>query len=244
MAVDSIGDAGQLALYTFVAAIVGSVLWNMGIAKLNRALTTLNGHPDWPAFIDQAKQAVRDYEQYKVVTYKGTTAGGRSPFDADHTVPSTRWGAYLHERVDERERKAAEMSFRVTLAVALVPIAIALGVEGGRMWWWFVAAVPFVWLDVALIKYTTLRTVRRYETEDLQSELESKKTSLGFAEKPGRYEHLEEEQRAHYEAQRLKQVEGLRADIDEIEARLQRLNEEAARRLSRLFALLEGEAAG
>jgi len=239
---DSIGDGARLALVTFAAAIVGSVLWNFGIARLVRFLSAISRHPDWPKFIDEARNAVRNYEQYKVVTEKGHRGNSPSPFDASHTVPSPRWATYLHERVDERERKAAEMSFRVTLAVALVPVAIALGVEGQGLWWLSIFAIPFVWLDVAMMKYTTLRTVRRYEIEDLQPELELLKARLADAERPSPQTVDAQHPGSQAEEQRVKRVERLRAEVEELEVRLKKLSDDETRRVSRLFAFLEGRA--
>ena len=236
-ALDAAGDGTQLALLTFTAAIVGSVFWNLAVARLVQFIATTSRHPDWSSFIEEAKDAVRSYEQYRVVTEKGRHGNAPSPFDAEHTVASPRWASYLHERVEERERKAAEMSFRVTLALTLIPIAIALGIEGGGLWWWSILAVPFIWLDVLLMKYTTLRTVRRYELEDLQPKLESAKTALASEERSNR----EQNQIAGQSMEVSKYVKQLRAEIDELEARQQRLIAEESRRMSRIFAFLEGK---
>lgn len=174
---DSMGDAGEFAAYTFVAAMLGSLLWNAAIARLVDWLAVAADHPDWQSLIEDASDEVRRYEEHTVLTYKGQ---GQKPsaFDAKHTVPSPQHGAYLRARVEERERKAAEMSFRMTLAISLVPVVLALGIEGGGRWWWATAVVPVVWADVALLKYTTLNTVRRFELEDLQSQLDSAKEQL------------------------------------------------------------------
>ncbi|MCA0143427.1 hypothetical protein [Blastococcus sp. LR1] len=243
VALDSIGPVAQVALVTFLAAIVGSVLWNAGVARLVRFLAAVSRHPDWPKYIDEAKEAVRAYEQYRVTTYKGSSGGKPSSFDKEHTVPSPRWGEYLHSRVDERERKAAEMSFRVTLAVALVPIAVTLGVEGGGSWWWAIVAVPFVWLDVASMKYTTLRTVRRYELEDLAPKLERARNRLAEMDGSVSPGGASPQSRAELDNDRREQAERLRANVNELEARFQQLSKDETRRLSRLFAFLEGKPA-
>lgn len=242
-ALDAIGEATTLALITFVAAIIGSILWHSGVARLVRFSAVRSGHPDWPALIDEAKDSVRRYEQYEMVTHKGQSFGSPSAFDERHTVPSARWGGYLHERVEERERKAAEMSWRVTLALALVPAALALGIEGGGLWWWSLMGIPTVWLDVALMKYTTLRTVRRYQLEDLQARLEQAKESLAAAERAPDYGTLAEEQREQQEGQRRQRIEELQGSVRELEATILLLTQQSTRRLPRLFAFVEGQPA-
>lgn len=243
-ALDSLGDAAELALYTFVAAMVGSVLWHGGVARLVRFVGVRGGHPDWPRLIDEARQAMRRYEEYRVLTYKGQSFNGRpSSFDEKHTVPSLRWGAHLQERVEERERKAAEMSFRVTLAIALVPVALAVGIEGSGLWWLSLVAIPVVWLDVALIKYTTLRVVRRYELENLQERLRYAESGLAEAEGDSGDGNWSEEQRGPAEEQRSAQIAELRQEVTEIKANIDRINKDAGRRTTKLFAFLEGEPA-
>jgi hypothetical protein len=181
LALDSMGDGAELALYTFLAAMLGSLLWNALVARLVGWLAKAADHPDWDSLIEEASAAVRRYEEHDVLTYKGFRKTPSS-FDATHTVPSPQHALYLRTRVDERERKAAEMSFRTTLAISLVPVALAVGIDGGGNWWWFTCAVPVVWLDVALLKHTTLRTVRRFELEDLKSRLEKATTQLSQAQ--------------------------------------------------------------
>ncbi len=242
-ALDSLGDTAELALYTFVAAMIGSVLWHGGVARLVRYLGVRGRHPNWQGLIDEARSVVRRYEEYSVVSHKGQ-AGGRAPaFDERHTVPSPRWGAHLQERVEERERKAAEMSFRVTLAVALVPVALALGVEGGGLWWLSVIAIPVVWLDVALMKYTTLRVVHRYELEDLQERLRYAESYLADAEANVNAADPPEQQRGEAVERQRTRVAERRAEVEALRANIERMNQHASRRASKLFALLEGEPA-
>jgi hypothetical protein len=93
------------------------------------------------------------------------------------------------------------------------------------------------------MKYTTLRTVRRYEREDLQPKLELARSNLAEAERPVDQGGASEPTRAQSEEQRLRRVERLRAHVDELEARYQRLSKDETRRLSRLFAYLEGKPA-
>jgi len=234
-AVESIGSPAQLALVTFVAAMVGSLLWSSGASRLVRFLSVRAGHPDWDAMIDEARQVLRQYEEHNVTTYKGASGGKPSSSDARHRVPSPRHAAYLYERVEERQRTQAEMSFRVTLAVALVPVAIGLGVEGGGLWWWWLATIPVVWFDVALLKYTTLRKVRRYQIEDVQSRLQSAEEALKYsteqaASTPGN----RNADRRDYETDQKSRIATLKAT----EALLLL---EDARPLARMFAFLEGK---
>lgn len=177
-ALDSMGEATKLALLTFVAALIGSLLWSVAVSRLVRFLSMRSGHPDWTAMIEEAREAVRRYEEYDVTTHKGWSSGKPSQFDQRHRVPSPRHSAFLQERVDERQRKAAEMSFRVTLAVSLVPPALSLGIKGGGMWWWSLAVIPILWFDVALMKHTTLGTVHRYELEDTRARLAQAERNL------------------------------------------------------------------
>lgn len=243
LALESMGDPVELALYTFAAAMVGSLLWNGAVQRMVRSLSVLAGHPDWDGMIEEAREAVRRYEEYEVTTTARAVAGGISPAtDKQHQVPSPRHAAYLHERVEERERKAAEMSFRVTLAVALVPVAIGLGLEGGGLWWWWLAAIPVIWFDVALLKYTTLRTVRRYRMEDLQSrisraehklESERKRAATSIAAAP----------RADPSLIRRKEdsLARQKKEIDSLKAAAELLRVEESGLLTKLFAFFEGQ---
>ncbi len=243
IALDSLGGTAELGLYTFVAAMLGSVLWNAGVARLVRYLGVRGGHPDWQRMIDEARTAARRYEEYSVTTYKGQSVSGRpSSFDEKHSVPSPQWAAHLQERVQERERKAAEMSFRVTLAVALIPVALALGVEGGGLWWLSVIAIPVVWLDVALMKYTTLRVAHRYELENLQERLRQYESSLASAKAQADSAVSPGEDPGELERRRARVAE-LGARVEALRGSINRIQEHASRRTSKFFALLEGEPA-
>lgn len=240
---DSVGPTASLALWTFAAAMIGSLLWNGGLSRFVRFLSVRARHPDWDALIEDAKQAVQRYEAYDVVTYKGQSGSRPSAFDTKHTVSSPRHAAYLHARVDERERKAAEMSFRVTLAVALVPIAIALGVEGGGRWWWSMCAIPVAWLDVAFMKHMTLRTVRRFQLEDLQSELDEAEQRLKWATTAdAEREHSDEPDTQA--AIRKQELTNLEDAVTHLRAEVKKLQDDDARLSSRLFAWAEGHPAG
>jgi hypothetical protein len=243
IALDSLGDAAELALYTFIAAMVGSLLWHVVVARLVRFIGVWGGHPNWPQLIDQAREAMRRYEEYRVVSNKGQSFGRPSSFDEAHTVPSLRWGAHLQERVEERERKAAEMSFRVTLAVVLIPVAFSLGIEGGGFWWLSLLAIPVLWLDVALMKYTTLRVVRRYELENLQERLRQAESELAEAEADSSSASLPEEQRRGAEERRQALITVSRQEVADLKTQVDRMTNEAARRTTKFFAFLEGEAA-
>lgn len=240
-ALASLGGAFELALATFVAAIVGSILWNGGLARSVPFLMRRPGHPDWGAFIDEARMAVRRYEQYDVVTFKGHRFGKPSSSDAKHTVPSTHWSKYLHQRVEERERKEAEITFRVTLALVVIPVALALGIEGRGHWWWAVLATPFVWADVALMKYTTLRESRRYEIQDLESKLDDLRPHFEALKTPPDYSQVTPDQKEAQERQRMEQRKKVEERIRSYETRLDALKREGARALPRFFARLEGE---
>ncbi|MFP7761871.1 hypothetical protein [Marisediminicola sp. LYQ85] len=241
-ALDSLGGTAEVGLYTFVAAMLGSVLWHGGVARLVRYIAARGGHPNWEEMIDQARRAARQYGEYRVTTNKGASGGQPSPFDATHTVPSPEWGAHLLERVQERERKAAEMSFRVTLALALVPISLALGLEGGGLWWLSLVAIPVIWLDITMLKHTTLRVVHRYKLEDLQERLRSSERELNelVARVASVTNETADGSATKWERNRIlelqKQSTKLNAAIDEIKAHTNR-------RASRIFALIEGEPA-
>ena len=236
-ALDSLGSPAELGIITFGAAMVGSILWHAAVARLVRFIAAKAGHPDWQELIDEAREAARRHGEYTVVTTKGQPGARPSAFDEKHTVPSAAWSAHLVERVQERERKAAEMSFRVTLAVGLVPVALALGIEGGGLWWLSLAAVPIIWLDVALLKHTTLRVVNRYKLEGLQERLRSreqrltdlKARALGASTDPAESARVQE------------QIQNAQKDADELRATMERLNAHTNRRATRIFALLEGE---
>lgn len=242
-ALDSAGGASELALSTFAAAMIGSLLWNSGVSRLVRFLSARAGHPDWDAMIEEARGTVRRYEEYDVTTYKGSSGGKPSPTDQRHRVPSPRQAAYLHERVEERERKASEMSFRVTLAIAFVPVAIALGIEGGGLWWWWLGAIPVVWFDVALMKHTTLRTVRRFELEDVQSKLEYAEGLLKSAKERAAQPVGAGPSGSESEASSRERIDRLQEKVDALSATVERLRVEESRRLSKVFAFLEGRPA-
>lgn len=243
-ALGATGGASELALVTFVAAIVGSILWYGVIARLTRAVSVLFRHPDWPALIEQAREEVRRYEEYEVTTYKGTTFDKPSSSDARHRVPSPHRATYLQERVEERERKAGEMSFRVTLALALIPVAWALGVEGGGRWWLAWLAVPVVWVDVSLMKYTTWRSVRRYQSEDLQEQLERWESRLEGLKGRDYSSQPNQEVRDQMEGQRRQDIEELESQIRAIEEQLAELQAADRAPLARVFAWVEGDSTG
>lgn len=228
-ALDSLGSAAEIGIITFAAAMVGSVLWHAGVARLVRFIAAKGGHPDWRELVDEARGVARAYGEYRVVTVKGRD----SPFDETHTVPSAAWGAHLAERVQERERKKAEMSFRVTLAIALIPVAVALGIEGGGLWWLSFIVLPFIWLDVTLLKHTTLRIVNRYKLEDLQEKLRYSEQSLvdGEARAKGKAAGAPESAR----------MQKYRDEASALRAEINRMNAQAKRPASKVFALLVGE---
>lgn len=238
-ALNIIGWAGEFGLYTFIAALAGSLLWRVGLARIVNGLAKLNRHPDWSAFIDEAKDAVRRYEEHQVLTYRGQSGGRPSSFDSRHTVPSPRWAAYLHERVEERERTSAEMSWRITLAVVALPLAVAIGLEGGGLWWAVLAVLPLVWLDVALLKHTTLRTVRRYRLEDLRRRLEEVLQQLQYDEHVPEYGDMNAAAREEQERCRRDQLETTRAEQRKLEEEIAEVTRMESRRSSRIFALVE-----
>ena len=234
---EHLGVAAQLGLVTFVSAMLGSVLWRGGVAKLVQQIEAKAGHPNWQELIGHARNAAREYGEYRVKTYKGVSGTGRmSPFDAEHLVPSPEWGHYLLERVRERERKAAEMRFRVALAIALVPVAVALGVEGGGAWWLSLVAIPVIWFDVVILKHSALRVAHRYELEDLQEKLRDAQEELdAFKEQNVSEDSADADHESNPTLLKLRNdVERLHAEVNAIEAH-------ARRRATRLFAQIDGE---
>jgi hypothetical protein len=251
-ALDSIGSPAVIGIVTFFAAMVGSVLWHGGAQRLVRFISAKSGHPKWSELIDEARKAARQYGEYRVVTYKGPSGDKPAPFDAQHSVPSAAWATHLAERVQERERKAAEMSFRVTLALALIPVALALGIEGSGLWWLSLLAIPVIWLDVALLKYTTLRTVNRFKTEDLQEKLKGREANLASLEaklasleaKPPTVAGRAGTRDPDAARKRLtSEVEQVTREIDQVRADLADVNRQTTRRTVKFFAFLEGRPA-
>ena len=233
-AVDDLGSPAEIGLITFFAAMLGSLLWHGGVARLTRYISAANEHPNWPDLIDQSRKAAREYGEYQVITNKGQSGGRPSVFDSSHIVPSPEWGSYLLERVQERERKAAEMSFRVTLAVVLVPVAISLGIRGGGYWWLSLILVLMVWADVLLLKHTTLRVVNRYKLEDLTEQLRVVEAYLSeFAEESLEGDDERSEWRRSRHAELVIEQESIRRDISALELRM-------GKRSSRFFARIEG----
>lgn len=243
-AVDSMGEAAKLALATFAAAVVGSLLWNAFVSRLVRSISLRAGHPDWGALIREARLAVQRYEEYDVTTYKA--GNGTTPWqsDAKHRVPSAHRGAYLHARVDERERRAAEMSFRVTLAVSLFPVAVCLGAVGGGWWWSSVAVLPVLWFDVAVMKHTTLGTVNRYKLEDVRLRLVDKQQTLEAwqSRSPAGTEPAAKPSRTSSD-QHSARLRTLEEECAALKAEAGRLIRDQCRPSSKFFSLLLGEGA-
>ncbi len=161
------GSTGQVALVTFAASMLGSLLWNGGTRALVAWLQKVLGHPNWDEWVARARRNLVDYETYNVTTVKGTSGGRMSTRDAVHTVPSPGRSAELADEVADRTRRAGEASFRVTLAIATVPIAVCAGVSGGG-WWWMALIIPtLLWADVTLMKHTTELALIQFEIDDL-----------------------------------------------------------------------------
>lgn len=162
-AFEGLGDATSFAIVTFVAAMLGSLVWNLGVERLIAYLQHQLHHPDWGEWIASAQRAVRDYEEYRVTTLKSAP----NNTGAEHKVISPHWGQHLQAEADARARKASEVEFRMTLAIALLPVAITLGVEGGRWWWGGLLLPVLVWIDVSTIKYSTRALLSQYKRTDL-----------------------------------------------------------------------------
>lgn len=214
----SLGNGTKLALVTFVAAMIGSVLWTGVVQRLVAVLMRRFDHPDWDAYIEAARTQVQRYEEYRVVAAPGSHA----VMQQGHTVPSPHWGEYLHQRAEERARKAAEAIFRVTLAVALVPVTFSLALRGGGMWWLTLGVIGVPWLDVALMKHSTQRLIRGYEIEDLEAQLRATRKELA-----------EKSIDANFRSR-------LEANIKEMEPKLEQLRAKQSGRSARIFATIEG----
>jgi hypothetical protein len=169
----SLGSASELALVSFVAAMIGSVLWSGGVSRLVAWLMRRLDHPDWDQLVSVARARVQRYEEYEVVTQRGNPS-----FGTRHKVPSPHWGEYLNQQAEDRARKASEVTFRVTLAMAILPVALSLAIEGDGTWWLTFLLVAFPWLDVALMKHSMLRVVRGYRIQDLTAKLDQLHNSL------------------------------------------------------------------
>ncbi|GAA4107383.1 hypothetical protein GCM10022215_00200 [Nocardioides fonticola] len=176
IAFDDLGDAGRIAIYTFVASMVGSLMWNSFFQRLTAWISQRAHHPDWDSLIAEARQILKDYEEYEVRTIPDdrkvlTRAWGQG--GGIHTVPSPQHGAFLMSRVEERERKSAEMSFRVTLATSLLPVSASFGFAGGGWWWAALLSVPLVWADVFTMKYSAEAVATRFKLEDLHERIKT-----------------------------------------------------------------------
>lgn len=236
-ALDSLGSPAELGVITFAAAMIGSVIWNAAVRRLVRFITAKAGHPRWQDLIDEAREAAKSYGEYTVVSTKGQPSGRPASHDERHTVPSTAWTTHLMERVQERERKESEMSFRVTLAISLVPVALAIGIEGGGLWWLGLAVVPIIWLDVALLKHTTLRLVNRYQLEDLQERLRALEDVLVTLNARA----IEASTNPAEGPRVQKRIEETQKEADEVRSTIERIHTHSKRRVTRLFEFIEGK---
>jgi hypothetical protein len=228
--IESLGGAGELALITFAAAMLGSLVWNVGIARVVAALKRTFHHPDWHLWIQQAQDTVREYEEYRVTTHKGVTARGPSSSDAKHKVPSPLWARHLQTEVDDRVRKASEVDFRITLAISLLPVATALSIEGGGYWWLSWIAPAVIWLDVSIIKHTTAALLLDYEIRDDEQMLHQLQNNLG------QYESLPNEQSSEQE----RAQDHLRNNIAKLERKLKALRAKRSHRSARAFGWIRG----
>lgn len=236
-ALESLGSPAEIGIITFAAAMLGSVLWNGAVRRLVSLIARKSGHPNWQELIDEARKAARSYEEYTVVSTRGQTGGRLSPSVDRHTVPSTAWATHLVERAHERERKQAEMAFRVTLAISLLPVALALGVAGGGWWWLSLVLIPIVWLDLALMKHTTLRVVNRYKLEDLQERQRALReliislnaVALDSSADPVGVVRVQEE------------IEEAQKESDAVLAAIDRITKHSSRRMTKFFDFVQGK---
>ncbi|HQZ35362.1 MAG TPA: hypothetical protein PK020_13130 [Ilumatobacteraceae bacterium] len=158
----SFGAAGRAAFWAFSAFMIGSILTNTFFGQLVERTAQHPNGPSWPDFIDEAKAAVKEYEEYKVTTHlSGNGAGGttlkvvgRSAMS--HTVPSPHHAEFLREVVEDRERRHAEVQFRMAVTLGLVAPGIAMTIRAG--WWGLAFLVPtlLVWLDMANLQRKTM----------------------------------------------------------------------------------------
>lgn len=219
-----LGSAGKVALVTFAAAMLGGLVWNVVVERVIERLKLVFHHPDWDAWIMQALEQVRRYEEYTVVSHQSANWNSRDT----HRVPSPHYGAFLQAQVDDRMRRSSEVTFRMALAVSSLPAALALAAEGGGYWWFALLVPALVWLDVFLIKHTAASLIRGYEVADLTEQLNQCRRALANAKK---------NPEASNQAERARQLE---LEIEQIEARLDQLNQDASRPVHRTALWLRG----
>ena len=161
----SFGAAGRAAFWAFVALILGSVISNLFFNSLVAWAVKYPKAPPWTEFIDEARLAVREYEEYTVVTQShrdGTSvATAHMRGDVTHIVPSRQHAEFLSEEVEDRERRFAEVQFRMALALGLVPPALVLALRSGA--WWLLCLLPstLIWIDMGRMQDRTRSYMRK-----------------------------------------------------------------------------------
>lgn len=163
-----LGSASTLALITFAAGMIGSLVWRLFFEDLIVLLQRLFKHPNWDDLTSRAIRTVKEYEEYSVVT----VAQDEGSSQEMHRVPSPHYGAVLMRKADDREKQASEVVFRMSLAIALLPGAISLWLIGSGWWWLSALAAIVPWLHVSLIKRSTALEVLDFNISNGVDELE------------------------------------------------------------------------
>jgi hypothetical protein len=177
---DELGPAGHVALWTFAAYMLGALLESFILDAIVAYLLRFPKGPDWDEFVESARTAVKRYEEYRVqypslqVT-ENRVAGRHGP---QHSVPSQQWGQFLWREVQDRERRRAELQFRMSLALAIVPPVVALVLRGGWIWSWGLLPSVVILIDLGRMQDRTRSYMNERRRESVGRELEQVKLEL------------------------------------------------------------------
>lgn len=163
------GSTTRFAFWTFVAYSIGSLLWNGGGRwATERLYVTLGRGNDWAEYADAARRRLIEYESVR--SQKG-----------EFSLPSAAGADELRQPLEDRERQASEVRYRIVLGLAALPVVAALASsDEGSRWWLMVLALPV--LDLALMNWTTAVSIHRGWLEAIEDLLRRAQAELASAE--------------------------------------------------------------
>lgn len=168
--------AGQAALWTFVALLLGAFLCR---AFLDRVVEwVLRNGPNWDEYINAARMAARRYEEH--VPYDRSDRPGLAFGRTGSVVPSAAWSEHLADEIRDRERKHGETRFRALLAVCLIPPACVLIVRSGFDPFWLAAFLPTlaIFVDLTMIQHPVNDNMYRDTRRSIEAEVKEAEAAV------------------------------------------------------------------
>lgn len=167
---NGLGAATTFALVTFLAAMLGSVIWHLFLKRAVRKLHKILKHPDWKRWIEVAEKAVDRHEAFDVGDFARMIVNSPQSLDiaaGDYLLPSRHHGERLQAEVEDRKRRQSEIEFRTVLAFVGSVVSISLIIEGGVPWLPTLIVPVFVFAEVWMLKNTTKDIVIAYELQEV-----------------------------------------------------------------------------